>query len=74
MTVLEFFNLGKKEATMSTRERVEREIYNLREKAEECLLAQNIDEYNRILITIATLQETHGVLYGADRKQHERTA
>lgn len=51
-----------------SRELAEREIFNLRKKAGEFLRAGNTDEYNRILITIATLQETHKIYSGVERK------
>ena len=53
---------------MGQRERVELEVYNLRRKADVCLQTGNLEEYTRILITIAALQKTHNVTTGVRRE------
>jgi hypothetical protein len=57
---------------VSQRERVEREIFNLRKKAGLCLQAGNVQEYNCILIVIAELQKNHGVTTGKGSETNER--
>ncbi len=60
---------------MDTLPSVENIIFDLRKKADLYLKAWDIEAVNRILTTIAHLQELYGVTKGAERKKdNARTA
>jgi hypothetical protein len=58
-----------------SRELAEREIFDLRRKAELFLRAGDIQQYSCILIVIAQIQEANNVTVGVERKrENDRTA
>ena len=48
------------------------EIFRLTKKAGELLRAGNIDEYNKILIVIAAIEENNKVFYGKEKVPNAR--
>lgn len=54
------------------KELAESEIFRLTKKAEECLRAGQISEYNCIRATIASIQENNKVFYGKERTPNAR--
>ncbi len=64
MTVCEGEKMGK--------ELAEREIFRLRKQAELLLRAGDVEQYNKILIVIAAIEENNKVFYGKEKVPNAR--